>query len=513
MKRCPECRRDYFDETLLYCLDDGTALLEGPASGNEASTAILHSANSSEESIRSIAVLPFVNISADLDNEYFCDGLAEEILNALTKMEGLKVAARTSAFSFKGKNIDVGEIGNALHVNTVLEGSVRKAGNRIRITVQLVNAADGYHLWSERYDREMRDIFAIQDEITISVVNALKLKIFGIRKTALLKRYTEQPEAYHLYLQGRFFWNKRTPDGIEKAVDFFEQAIKIDPNYALAYSGLADCFNSFGFSFDFGTLAAREVIPKAKAAALKALEIDDTLAEAHTSLAYTQQLFDWDWAAAETGFKRALELNPNYANANHWYSHLLIATGRIDESLAQSLRAIELDPLSLVMHTHLGWHYLYAREYNKAIDQLRATLAMDPAYAMAQWYLALAFEQKQQFEEAANEFDRAKQLLEGNAIVEADIAHFYAASGETNKAKEILSNLIVRSAESYVSPFAVALIHVGLSDKEKAFEWLERALEDRSDMMVYVKVEPRLDPLRDDLRFGELVKKAGYRWP
>lgn len=519
--------RTYGDDSFDYCLDDGAALVFGSSRREETTVPLPGGIAASEAPTRqsapsappaampsaeekSIAVLPFTNMSADADNDYFCDGLSEEILDSLTKIEGLKVAARTSAFSFKGKNIDAGHIGNALRVNHVLEGSVRRSGNRLRISVQLVNASDGYHLWSERYDREMDDVFAIQDEITMATVDALKLKLFGREKANVLKRHTEKADAYQLYLRGRFFWNKRTPEGIQKAVEYFEQAIEKDPNYALAYSGLADCYNSFGYSFDFGMLSTREVIPKAKAAAVRALEIDDSLAEAHTSLAYAKQLFDWDWAAAESGFTRALKLNPNYTNANHWYSHFLMAMGRLDESLIQSLRAIELDPLNLVMHTHLGWHYLFARQYDQAISQLKATLTLDPSYAMAQWYLALAYQLRGEFDQAAIEFDKTGSLLEGNAIVEADIAHFYAASGQFEKAELKIAELEELSKKIYVSPFAIALIHIGLSDKERAFQLLDSAFDDRSDMLVYLKVDPRLDTLRADERFDHLLKKMKF---
>ena len=362
MKRCPECRRDYTDETLNYCLDDGTVLVDGPAS-DEPQTAILpvlpSNRSTSETRENSIAVLPFANVSADPENDYFCDGLAEELLNALAKVEGLKVAARTSSFYFKGKNIDVGQIGEALGVTTVLEGSVRRSGNRLRITAQLINTTDGFHLWSELYDRELKDIFDVQEEITLAIVDSLKLKLLGEGRAKVLRRYTENAEAYSLYLRGRFFWNKRTTEGFRQAIEYFEQAIELEPNYALAYSGIADCYNCSGFAYDLGWMRQAEVMSKAKAAAIKALEIDDTLAEAHTSLAYAKHLFDWDWEGSEKLFRLAIALNPNYANAHHWFAHLLIATSRVDEALAESERALELDPLSAVMNTHLGWHYLH----------------------------------------------------------------------------------------------------------------------------------------------------------
>ena len=326
MKRCPECRRDYYDDTLLYCLDDGNALLEGPASADEPATAILsepgalgggfpsgeprtkvfqHSAKSQTENSNSIAVLAFVNMSADVENEYFCDGLAEELLNALAKIEGLKVAARTSAFSFKGKNANVSEIGKALNVNTVLEGSVRKSGNRLRITAQLVNAADGYHLWSERYDREMKDIFDVQDEITLAVVDALKVKLLG--EVAQSEPPTKDTAAYELYLKGRSLLYQRGLS-IAKAIDCFKQAVALDAEYAQAWAGLADGYTTFGYS---GYKRATEVMPLALEAARKSLELDPDLAEGHSAFACATMLYDLDYDLAEREFLRALELQPD----------------------------------------------------------------------------------------------------------------------------------------------------------------------------------------------------------
>ena len=513
MKRCPECRRDYTDETLNFCLEDGTRLVERASANriemDEPPTELIRARPDIEKQDSSIAVLPFANVSAEAENDYFCDGLAEELLNALAKIEGLKVAARTSAFSFKGKNIDASEIGKALRVNTILEGSVRKSGNRLRITAQLVNASDGYHLWSERYDRELQDIFDVQDEITLAIVDSLRLKLFGDRRAAVLRRYTENTEAYQLYLRGRFFWNKRTTNGYKQAIEYFEHAIELDPNYALAYSGIADCYNASGFSFDLGSLPTNDLASKAKAAALKALEIDDTLAEAHTSLAYAHLLFHWDWGAAENGFRRAIDLNPNYANAHHWYSHFLVAKARFGESLVHSELALELDPLSVVMHTHLGWHYLYGRQYDLAIDQLKKALCIDPEFLHAHWYLALAFEMSGLYPEAEAEFREALATSEDTLTIEADSGHFYAVSGQPEKAHEVLQKLSDSAGKANVSSFEIALVHLGLGDREQAFRYLESSLRERSDMMVYLNVEPRLDPLRNDPRYADLARQVG----
>ena len=517
MKHCPSCRQDYSDDTLNYCLQDGSILM---SVGDEAPTVpqfnTPHISGSGQGAApaetpisNSIAVLPFANISADPDNEYFCDGLAEELLNALAKIDGLKVAARTSSFFFKGKNVDASSIGAALHVATVLEGSVRKSGDKLRITAQLISAADGYQIWSERYDRKLRDVFDIQEEITIAIVDSLKIKLLGEQRAEVLKRYTENAEAYQLYLRGRFYWNKRTSSGYRQAIDYFERAIELDPNYALAYSGISDCYNSSGFSFDVGALPSKDFAEKAKSAAVKALELDANLAEAHTSLAYAKQLFDWDWKGAEDGFRRALDLNPNYANAHHWYSHFLVAMSRFEESLAQSRLALELDPLSAVMGTHLGWHYLYAREYDQAIEKLRSALSLDPEFLHAHWYLALALELDGRFEEAEAEFEIAAKTEE-NPPIKADAAHFYASSGRPERARELLEEL-ERSADKMNAPFfGIALAYIALDDKNRAIEFLEKAFLERSDMLVYLAVEPRLDPIRDDPGFKSLMARVGF---
>jgi TolB-like protein/Tfp pilus assembly protein PilF len=508
MKSCPKCKRDYFDDSLIYCLEDGAKLF-GQFDRSEPQTAILTPAATSFEQVNSIAVLPFVNISADPENEYFCDGLSEELLNALSHIAGLKVAARTSTFSFKGKNADVEEIGRRLGVKTVLEGSVRKAGERIRVSVQLTNAVDGFHLWSERYDREMKDIFDIQDEITLAIVDSLKLKLLSDRRGNVLKRYTDNTQAYSLYLQGRYFWNKRTTDGAKRAIEYFEHAIRVDPNYALAYSGIADCYNTSGFAYDLGSVPAEEVIAKANAAALKALEIDDSLAEAYSSLAYAKHLFEWEFQGAEALFRRALELNPNYANARHWYAHLLMAGSRFEEALVESKRALELDPLSAVMNNHLGWHYMYTRQYERAIEQLEHTFRMSPEFLLSKWYLGLVYEQLGKHEQAEAAFLDALKLAKDDLIIRADVAHFYAVSGQGDKALKELEELETIAKSRPVSTFSLAMICVGIEHDDRAFELLDRAYREHSDMLVYLNVDPRFDRIRNDDRFKLLIQKVG----
>lgn len=459
-----------------------------------------------------IAVLPFANFSADPENDYFCDGLAEELLNGLARIKGLKVAARTSSFSFREKNVDVGEIGSALGVNTVLEGSVRRLGNRLRITAQLINALDGFHIWSGQYDRELRDIFEVQDEITLAIVDSLKLTLLGDQRANVLRRYTENTESYSLYLRGRFFSNKRTSEAVTRAIRYFEEAIDLDPNYALAHTGIADCYNAAGFSYDLG-LPPDELISRAKSSAAKAFEIDENLTEAQTSLAYAKLLFDWDFEQAEALFLRALELNPNYANARHWYTHLLLAFSRFEEALAEGERALELDPLSAIMNTHLGWHFICTREFDLAIAQFNRTLTLDPQFVVAQWYLALAFEQAGRYSEAEAAFDEALLSTNQDLIIRAEAAHFYAVSGQREKALSELAALKKLSETRHVSSFGLALICVGLGDDDQAFGYFEKAVQEHCDTLIYLNVEPRFDRIRSDPRFKMLINRVGLPQP
>ena len=454
-----------------------------------------------------IAVLPFVNMSADAENEYFCDGLAEELLNALAKIEHLGVAARTSSFFFKGKEADVREIGRKLNVSTVLEGSVRKSGNRLRITAQLINVSDGYHLWSERYDREMKDIFEVQDEISLMIVDKLKLKLLGAEKAAVLRRYTDNTEAYQLYLKGRFHWNKRTGAALKASIVFFEQAIEKDPDYALAYAGLADAWVLLPRYY---AGLAQECYPKAKAAALKALALDETLAEAHATLALT--LFDYEWNLAESNreFQRALALSPNYATAHHWYGNSNLTTmERFDEAIAALQRAQELEPLSLSINVDLGNAFFNARRYDQAIEQLKNTLEIEPNFYPAHIILGLARMMKGELAEARAAFERAEQLNPADLFRLALRGHLQAVSGERAEALQTLDRLQSLSPPGAPLSACFALIYAGLDDKDQAFHWLERGYEDRILDMTRLKVTPLLDHLHADPRFADLVRRVG----
>jgi TolB-like protein/Tfp pilus assembly protein PilF len=456
------------------------------------------------ESEASIAVLPFANLSGDKDNEYFSDGLAEEILNALTKLHGLKVAARTSAFAFKGRNEDIRLIGETLHVTHVLEGSVRKAGSRLRITAQLISIADGCHVWSERYDREMTDIFAIQDEISQAIVTVLKLKLAKPASRALGRRPVE-PEAYESYLKGRFFWNKRTESDLNRSIEYFLRAIELDPAYALAYAGLSDAYVLLGI---FGVRAPGDVYPKARAAAERALEIDETLAEPHAALGHVLTAYDWDFQGAETEYKRALDLNSSYPTAHQWYGHLLVVTGRYAEGIAEVTRARDLDPLSVPINAFVGLIYMKARKSREAVEAARKGVDLDPNNPFAHWILARALDAQNELSESVAESEKAARLSGGGQASTAQLGCAYARIGDTAKAHKIIDQLAELSRTKYVSPYDIAIIYTGLGEKDLALEWLEKAYEERAVRLLELP-DPAFDTLRSDPRFQDLVKRIG----
>ncbi len=453
----------------------------------------------------SVAVLPFSNMSNDTEQQYFCDGMAEDIINDLAHLEDLQVVARTSSFAFQDKNLDIREIGKKLGVHSIVEGSVRKAGNRLRITAQLINVANGYHLWSERYDRELEDVFAIQEEISNSIVNALKIELTGEGDSPVVKRSTNNLEAYDLYLKGRYFWNTRQSGGMEKAKHHFEKAVEIDPTYALAYAGLADYYNIMGF---YAYSSPKESLPKAKQAALKALEIDDTLAEAHSALAFAKWIFDWDMESAEREFKRAIELNPNYSTAHMWYSNFLVTSGRSEECFTEIEKALTLDPLSHTIQACSGSMFYFAGQYDRAISQCTNTLDMDPNFTLARHILTLTYEQQLKYAEAIEEGVKIRKDFDSPQAI-ASLGYAYARSSKIDEATQLLNELINLSQKKYVSSYHVAAIYTGLNKKEQALVWLEKAVEERSTSLVILKVDPMFDSLHADPRFKEILRKIG----
>ena len=465
------------------------------------------SGRKTESPLDSIAVLPFENQNHEPDTEYLSDGLTESIINSLTQIPNLKVIARGSAFRYKGHTADPMTAGHELGVRAVLTGRLLQRGDSLVVSAELMDILDNKQLWGEQYERKVSDLLTMQREIAAEISNSLRLKLSGPEQSRITKRYTDNPEAYQLYLKGRFYWNKRTEEAVKKALDYFQQAIDKDPTYALAYTGIADCYSLETLHIDVGSLSPSEAGPKARAAAMKALQMDDSLAEAHTSLAFVKLNFDWDWPGAEAEFKRAIQLNPNFPNGHHWYSHYLMAMGRTQESLAESKRALELDPLGIILNVHLGWHYNNAHQYDLAIEQINKALEMDPNFGIAYWYLGLAYEQEGKYPEAENALRKGMDQLRDNTALAGDLGHLYAVSGRKDQALKVIEELKALSHRKYVSSYNIALIYVALDEIDQAFVWLEKAYQERSDLMVYLKVDARLDKLRSDPRFKDLIKR------
>ncbi|HXF49758.1 MAG TPA: protein kinase [Verrucomicrobiae bacterium] len=456
--------------------------------------------------LKSIAVLPFDNISPDPENEYFSDGLTEEVITHLSKIRTLKVISRTSAVRYKGVKKPLRQIAGELGVEFILEGSVRRQGNDLRITAQLIDAVQDSHLWAEKYRGTMEDVFDIQEKVAGEITGALRLTLSPNEEKDLKQRPTQDPEAFQSYLKGRYWWNKRTEESIWKGIRFFEQAIQKDPLYALAYAGLADSYNMLGF---YSMLPPKEAFPKARAAALKSLEIDENLAEAYPALAYARHYHDWNWSGAEKDYQRALQLNPNYASANQFYGTFLLSMGRTEEGFARMRKALELDPLSLIINAALGWLHYYARQYDLAIEQFKKVLEMDPNFFLAHLWMGFAYQEKAMYGKALEEYEKAKAISSGSPITIASLGHTYATSGEREKALAMVEELLELQKKRYVSAYYFASIYAGLGDKDTAFDWFEKAFEERSQALVFLKVDPHVDPLRDDLRFTALLRKVG----
>jgi serine/threonine-protein kinase len=457
---------------------------------------------------RAIAVLPFVNSSADPENEYFSDGITDELITALTKVEGLRVASRTSVFALKSVREDVRVLGARLNVSAVLEGTVRKAGNRLRITVQLTDVTDGRTLWSERFDREMADVFAIQDEIAGTIVRTLRSTLLGELGDPTPVRYTANVRAYSLYLKGRFWWNRRSQAAIKEGIRFFEQAIEEDPGYALAYSGLAD---SYALDLDYRGAPVIEGMERAKVEARKAIALDETLAEAHTSLGWVTFIYDWDWIGAEREFSRAIELNPRYSTARQWHSWFLAAMGRFEEALSEGRAAIELDPLSVSIRRSMGWLQYYARHFDGALENLRRALTMNPTSEETHRLLGLVYAQQGLYDEATACFSEAVSNSESDMLSYAGLGHVAALRGRADQARAVLQELEERQRTRYVSPVALAMIQVALGEVDASFDLLEKAHQERRGWLAYLRIEPILDPLRSDPRFARLVERMRLR--
>ena len=453
---------------------------------------------------KAIAVLPFVNASPDPDNEYLSDGLTDELINALAKIEGLRVASRTSVFALKGKPQDVRAIGALLGVSVVLDGSVRRAGDRLRITAQLSSADDGSLLWSERYDRRLDDVFAIQDEISRTIVTTLRATSLADVSEPIAKRYTQNLKAYALYLRGRFEWNKRTSaETVNEAIRLFEQAIAEDPGYALAYTGLSDCYS---LHVDYRSIPVAEGMERAKYYARKAIELDDSLPEAHASLAWCLFVYDWDWAGADHEFRRAIEVDPRYASAHQWWAFLLMARRNIEEALIEGHTALELDPTSVSVRRCMGWLYYYARRYDQARYHLGRAITMNPMAEETYRVLGFTLAAQGHLGEAERVLREAVELPGSPTYAKAALGYVLGLAGHRDEALAIVRELEERARTGYVSPVAFGYIYLGLRDFDRALEWMERAKEERRGWVAYLEVTEIFDPLRGDPRFQAMTK-------
>ncbi len=461
----------------------------------------------SPDVIDSIAILPFENASGDSETEYLSDGITESIINSLSQVPKLRVIPRSTGFRYKGRAMDPQTVGRELNARAVLMGRVLQRGETLVIGTELIDAVEEAQLWGERYNRKIADILAIEEEIAKKISESLRVKLTGEVEKRLTKRYTENTEAYQLYLKGRYYWAKRTPDTLKKGLEYFEQAIDKDPDYALAYSGLADCYALLSFE---GVFAPQDGMAKAKAAATKAVEIDAELAEGHTSLALIQANYDWDWFEGEKEVQRAIKLNPGYWFAHDCYGLSLAAVGRREEAIAAIQRGEELEPLLPVIKYHAAWIFYLARQYDQVIDRCRKALEIESNYAFAHYFLGLVYEQRGKYKEAIAELKKALNLFGGAPFAAGGLGHAQAVAGNRGEAQKILQELTELSKHKYADPFAIAEVYAGLGERDQAFEWLQKACEEKSLWLgMFLKDDPRLESLRSDPRFHDLLRRRG----
>jgi len=455
--------------------------------------------------VQSIAVLPLANLSQDAGQDYLADGLTEALTTDLGKLSVLRVISRTSTIQYKGTKKSIPEIARELHVDAVVEGAVLRSGDKVRITAQLIDAQADRHVWAETYDRDLRDVLALQADVARAIAVQIRGKLSS--SPQLHGASPLNPEAYELYLKGRYSRDEGTEDGLKLAFEYFRQALERDPQYAPAYAGLADSYARLPF---YSETCPEEAFPKAKAAATKALQLDQTLAEAHASMAYVKTYYDWDWAGAEAEFRRGLELNPNYADVHHSYSRFLASLGRVAEARAELKRAQELDPLSLLVQANAGVISYFGREYDQAIQELQKIKELNPKFPVPYWGIGLCYEQKGMYQEAVDQLQKGIAVSGGrgaNSI--ASLAHAYGLAGQHGEAQKILAELEKRSKKTYVSSYQIALVYLGLRQNDKAMKQLENAYQEHSTLLTYLKMDPRFDPLRSDPRFRDLLHRVG----
>jgi len=458
--------------------------------------------------IESLAVLPLENLSGDPEQEYFVDGMTEALIADLARIGALRVISRTSAMRFKGVRRPLPEIARELGVDAIVEGAVLRAGDRVRISAQLIDAASDRHLWGERYERELCDVLAIQSEVAQAIAREVQVKLTQQERAHLARARRVLPEAHEAYLKGRYFWNLRSIEGLERGIALFNQAVEHDPTYAPAYSGLADCYNILA---DRNHLPPAEAFPMAKAAALKALELDENLAEAHSSLAYALACREWDWAAADREYRRAIDLDKGYPTAHQWYGILLACLERFDEAIEHGREAVRLDPLSRILYTTVGDTYYYARRFDEAIAMYRKTIDFDPSFPLVRFDLGRSLEQSGRYDEALAEYGHGFRLMGGDPGTSPAMACTYGFSGRHDEARAILMALIERSRTTYVPPYSIASIHASLAEVDAAMEWLEKAYTVRDRAMIYLQVNPRFDVLRPNPQFRDLVQRMNFR--
>ncbi len=462
--------------------------------------------NRSSAAIDSLAVLPFTNGSSDPNNEYLSDGITESLINSLSQLPYLKVKSRNTVFHYKGRNNDLAKVGKELGVRALLAGRVVQRGDDLTVSVELIDTLDDSQIWGEQYGRKISEVVALPAEISRDVSEKLRLRLSGVEQKQLVRHYATNSEAYRLYLQGRYNWNKRTAEGLQKGIEYFNQAIGEDRNYALAYSGLADCYALLNV---YNVTPAIASYTQAQAAAKQALAIDDSIAEAHASLAFVDYRYDWKWQEAEEQFKQAIKLNPNYATAHQWYSAFLAASGRHNEAVAEVRRARELEPFSLTIYADLVRHLYYARRYDEASQECAKLLEMDSGFARGHIELGQILTQKGMKEEAVKEFQKALSISENNIAALTDLGHALAAAGKKSEALKVLDRLNELSKKQYVSPFHSAVIYAGLDEKQRAIEWLEKSRDERFNWIPFIQVDPVFDGIRSDSRFREILKSVG----
>jgi len=466
----------------------------------------LHGSPCSEE--KSLVVLPFANLSADSENEYFSDGLTEQIIHELTKLDGLRVVAWQSAFQLKGKPCDLRTIGEQLHVGAVLGGSVRRSGNRVRIAAQLVLIEDGRYLWSETYERQMRDVLGIQDEISRAIAGTLRLKLVGEAAVTQARRRDHNPVAYQLYLRGRFHWNKRSPEELRKSIQHYERAIAVDPEFPLGYAGLADAYSLLG---DYGLTAPVDIMPKAKEAAEKALSLDPTLAEAHTSLAFIKSLFEWRWEEAEEHYRKSIALNPGYVTAHHWYGlDFLALHGRLEDAEAEVRIAAQLDPLSPIINEGVSYMLLLSRRYEEAIEQSRRVLELDPQFYKAFTGMGRAYSLMGRYSEAIGLLEKGRLLAGDMPSILGALGQTYALAGREQGARRLLAQLQALSERRFIPSTCFAIVHLGLGEKSRALDWLELGCERHELTVTSINSHPLYDSLRNEPRFSALLQRIGF---